>query len=118
VVALAKGVYRQAVRITRPLTLVGACPAETLLVAPSPQYDLPTLGVTGEGGVHLQGFSVLGSRVGIWIWSTERPVSLHGVVVQRARLFGLYLQPGAPVRGDEVVVRETQPYEGERGCWW
>ena len=71
VVALAQGIYREAVVLRRPVTLWGACATGTVLLAPSAEEETGTIEVTGRGGVVLRNLGVMGTGRGSWSTSSR-----------------------------------------------
>lgn len=104
VVALARGVYEEAVTLDDDVTLWGACVGETLITSAEPR-DLPAVQVTSRGG-GLRNLRIEGDQPGVWIWSDAGPTTVESVVVAGARLEGINAMGG--LVGRDLVVRETR----------
>lgn len=117
IVALAKGTHRWTGRLGRPVTLWGACPAETVLTSPRPlPVDAPpaVMAVDGTAVTLNRAVLVKNLRVadtpqwGFWVRG-RLPLRLEGVIVERAEAVGLLAEVEGRLSGEDVVVRRTRP---------
>jgi len=114
IVALAKGIYVEAVRVPLGVTLWGACPAETTVR--SDDLSLVREGVItiDTTRVVLKSLSVSGNREGI-VLREDAEAALEGVVVSEAAQAGISVFPNATLTADHVLVRDTQVVDGFGG---
>jgi hypothetical protein len=106
IIAVATGLYDEAVSVGAGITLWGACVSGTRIVTSAPSESAAALRLASDGA---------GAR-NLGIDGTERPgimgigvstVSLQSVVVTGARTFGLYLE-GTSIEASEIVIRGTR----------
>lgn len=98
-VAVARGIYDEAVALDGGLSLVGACAAETAIAGAE---DAPTVTVSGQGNgirdLTLTGATGAGLRV-------SGEVALDGVVIRDTFDTGLEVRATGSVTGHDVVIR-------------
>ena len=101
-IAIADGTWRETLRPTKPVTLVGRCPARVTLIGS------PALEVIGTRGVRVEGVTVrdslLAARLEAGAQLTLRRVVLEG----NERSAVQALDRSTEVTLDEVVVRDTR----------
>lgn len=113
-VAVAPGVYEEAVTVTRPLTLIGRCAASVELRSPptgtasaKPGIDVKAKGVT------VRGLTLTGHVDGIAV-GTGGDATITEVVVRDARYAGILVERGrARITGTKV--ENTRPQADRRG---
>lgn len=104
-VVLARGTYDEALRILQPVTLRGACAAETSLRTSA--TDAGAAIVAEASDVFLRDLRVGDSPVpGLLVTGSASSMHADGVVVERATRLGVSVIAGTFV-GDSLVVRET-----------
>jgi len=104
VIALSKGTFDESLTVGRPLTIWGACVAETLLAASTS----PTLRLSLRGGTKVGNLRVSGTGWGISIVSNAAPVTLEAVVVDTPVGIGVNVDPGAGLIARDLVVRDVR----------
>lgn len=110
VIAIGPGVYDEAIVLTRPVTLWGACTAEVLLTSSVP--DAPTR--AGVVTVETPGASVKNLSVGeserpaLWVAVAGAELAIEAVVVRAADRVGIEIENGAHVDARALVVRDTK----------
>lgn len=102
IIALAKGVYEEAVVLPDGVSLLGACVEETIL-RPSPAEPVPAIRVSGHG-VQIAELQIIGGEHGIEV---EGSSSLSSVLIDGARGAGLHLLAGAEVDGSLLLIRRS-----------
>jgi hypothetical protein len=100
VVALSVGTHDGALRATRPIAIVGACAAGTVLRA-----GPPALAVIGSSAVDLsvRRLTLTGDTVGV-VALDAATVSLEDVVIDGVVSYGLYVLDGGVIRGRRVRI--------------
>ncbi len=115
VLALARGTYTGPFRISKDLTLFGACPAETTLTA----ADASSVVIVQGGAVAMENMQVT-SDEGSAITAFNAEVTIHGVVIDSARGYGIYSDE-SDLDIDGLIVRDVSPNyrsdEEGRGVW-
>lgn len=115
IVAIARGVYDEAVRLTRPLTLRGACSAASILAPSSSGEDVGAITIATEGAV-VEDLGVGPTpSMGIDIESgaaTVRGVEISGAHGRAIQVDGL----ASALDGAALAVRDTGSFvDGTRG---
>ncbi len=110
VIALASGTYEEAVDLPLDTTLLGACAAETTIVATTRSNSRE--GVVSVGRGTIRNVTLRGAREGIVVHTSAR---IEGVVIDGALASGLSVFPGASASGERIVVRDTQVADGVFG---
>lgn len=103
VIALARGLFDETVRLDRDVTLWGACTGAT---------EVTAVEVTA-GRAELRNLRVGGFGTGVTIESAGASLHMEDVVVHRAGGGGVVVDAPAEVTGQRVVIRETQS-----GSWF
>ncbi|MDX2087037.1 MAG: right-handed parallel beta-helix repeat-containing protein [Kofleriaceae bacterium] len=109
IIVLAKGRYDESVDLPRGVTLRGACTAETVLTNSSARRNGTITVYAPE--TRIENLRIVGGlSAGLWVNGEDgsADVTLSGVVVEEAFLFGIAAAYGAVVNGDDVVVRRTR----------
>lgn len=105
-VALSKGTFDGRVHVTRPVTLWGACTAETILTRTErPQESLPIVEVAVRGPITIRNLTVAGAQLGIDVYDLDGTLILDAVVL-RVKDVGVYVR-NAVVDATNLVVRDT-----------
>jgi hypothetical protein len=100
-IAIADGTWRESLRPSKPVTLVGRCPARVTLVG------TPALEVVGTRGVRVEGVTVRDSLLAARLEAGAQ-VTLRQVVLEGNERSGVQaLDRGTELTLDEVVVRDT-----------
>jgi hypothetical protein len=108
VVAISKGTFDEVVTIDHPVTLWGACVAETIVASSSPSDDDAILTFTGRAGGGARNFQMTGARRGIAVTDNEATVEIESIAIHDAVASGIGAEPGL-VHVSHVVVRDMQP---------
>ncbi len=105
IIAVARGTYAEVVELPPGVTLVGACPAETIVDAPAGGGGDAALWL-GEGA-EARRLTVRGGRPGV------RPRAGATATIEELRinatLFGLVATEGARLVGRDVLIADTTP---------
>ncbi len=104
VIALSKGTFDESLTIGKPVTIWGACVAETLLAASTS----PTLRLSLRGGTRVGNLRVSGAGWGISVVANALPVTLESVVVDTPVAIGVNVDPGAGLVARDLVVRDVR----------
>jgi hypothetical protein len=102
VVAISKGTFDEAVVVTRPLTLWGACVAETVLAPSTASDDTATIRLTTRAGATVRNLQITGPRPGVHVLVRS---SLEAVLVRAASVVGISV--GADLAATDLIVRDT-----------
>jgi hypothetical protein len=122
VLAIGKGRYDEALVTTSAVTLVGACPAETVLTSSeaTPGFDGTVL-VAGAG-VEIRNLTIADSaRLGVVVDGTGSSVHLEDVALRSVEGYGIFVWPENVLTARSLLVADTRPYavghprEGTRG---
>lgn len=114
VVALAKGTYPWAGRLSRDVTLWGACPAETFLTAPATPSTEPAL-VAAQRLEGVEGAEVVVKNLtitdpgGPGLLVQGLLLRVEGIVVERAQGAGVSALPNGTLSARDLLVRDTRP---------
>lgn len=112
VVVLGKGEYRGRLALTRSVTFIGACPAETILRDPSASstpavVDIRSAGIRGPT-VELRNLRISeNAGVGVQVLGRTQ-VKLDGVIIESAQGFGIVVNDGATADLETTIVRDTR----------
>jgi len=79
IVALSKGTFDEIVTISSPVTIWGACPAETLVGSTAPA-DAASIAIDVSDTVEIRNLRVEGARWGVDLLPDAGPVTIEGVV--------------------------------------
>jgi hypothetical protein len=104
-IALSKGTHVGGVRIDAPVTILGACVAETTLEVPSPSEDEATLTVRAR--IALGGVTVRGPAPGIDVAGLGAHVTAVGLVIEGAAVYGVKVTDDATFEASNVAIRDT-----------
>ena len=107
IVAVGKGTYDEVVSVPGGVTLWGACVAETVIASSVPSESAATVAV-GSRAVVLRNLRVGGERWGVMVMGGRRSAELRDVVVAGTLVLGLYVDEGAQLTAERVVVRDTR----------
>lgn len=114
-IALSKGTFDEVVTVDRPLTLQGACVAETI-VAPSVASETEAvLTLTGDGAT-VRDLQVAAARLGVVVEAADG-VRMESVLVAGAQVAGVRVDAAAVLAATDLVVRDTgaRPSDGMNG---
>jgi len=111
IIALAKGTYDERVYLSGPITLWGACAAETSVRFLLDSEIFATVLISGADGAVVKNLSVTGPRLGIRI---ESAAVLSGIEVHDAVVAGVVVGSGATATLNDFVVRRTQSRPSDR----
>lgn len=111
VVALSKGTFDEAVRLSRNVTLWGACVDRTLLTSSVATVSAGTATAAGTGG-GLRQLRVSGRRIGVWATTAGAAIDLADVLVSGTEGMGMLVAAGGKVTGRGLAVRSTGPRAG------
>lgn len=106
IVAVARGSYAEMIALTRPVTLWGACAAQTRL-APTTPSALSIVAIAAAGVV-VRDLGIGGAGRGITI-EPSASAMLSGVAIEGASGVGLLVRGDVVARG--LVVRGTRPID-------
>jgi hypothetical protein len=114
VVAIAPGTYDEALRLERPVTLWGACPAGVVLTSSATSAALDSGVVTVESsGVTLRNLAIAGAaRAGVWATVAGARVEVLDVIIEEVTVIGIAVEQGAQLVADGLIVRGTRPGPG------
>ncbi len=115
IVAVSKGEFDEAVVIDRPITVWGACVAQTRVASSVSDEDAATLHLTGEGGAIVRNLTLGGERRALLVEGTAVEVGLEDALVENARRQGVFVDVGGILRVDHVAIRSTRTSGGVRG---
>ena len=110
---VAKGRYAEAIDVHGRVHIKGACASETIIDVSTPNAEDAVVDLTGTGGSTLENLTVTGARVGVWVWATQEPVNIRGVIIDGATVNGLLMtdeNAGAII--ENLVVKNTQGSDG------
>jgi len=113
IVALSKGTFDGAFTIYEPVTLWGACTAETIVTRTETVELGATVEIHDRGPVTIRNLRIEADQAGIYVWEAVDPVIVDAVMI-RGRNSGIYVELDATVDITNVVVRDTQPGEDAR----
>lgn len=111
IVALSKGVFDERVETGSPVTLWGACVAETL-IAPADADDQVTLRLSGSFR-GLRNLTVTGPGPGVTLAEGIEAVTLDSVVVRDTEAPGVRVGEEVHLEASNVVVRDVTPDASE-----
>jgi hypothetical protein len=109
ILALAPGIYRESIWQEKSLGIIGSCPGETQILAPSPGDATPAIYLAApEGASVVSNLSLTGEQPGIWISGGTDSV-LSYLVIEEVITVGIIIQSGTEsISVNDVVVRDTQ----------
>lgn len=106
IVALSKGTYDGFIDVVGPVTLWGACTAETILTRTEDVYG-PIAAVVGPAeGSTIRNLSITGDHIGVYAWDLDGPLVLDSVVIQ-AKESGIYLDEHTDLQATNLFVHDT-----------
>lgn len=106
VIAIAPGVYEEAVQLKGGVTLHGACVSGTHLKGPAgAQAAIRVVGL----GAGLKNLRVSGASFGVMVGSSGTSLKLEDVIVDSATKVGVIVGNTASLEGHDVVIRRTLP---------
>jgi hypothetical protein len=108
-IALGAGTYPETFTLPAGVTLLGACPADTII--DPPPGDITTYGVLLDADSALVNLTVAGQRPGVR--GHDGVARLTDVIV-RAAIVGVAVTASGTLMADHVVIRDTEP-GGEYG---
>ena len=109
IVAIGAGSYDENLQMRRSATLWGACVERTRLTSTVDDLARPVL-VIAAPDVEVRNLRVSDSlSPGISTVTAAATVRLEGIVVERTRAIGLFIDDLSTVSGQELLVREVQP---------
>ncbi len=108
-VAVAAGIYEEAVAITQAVTIRGRCAAMVQITGEAGKPALSVDGLIATGEASVSGFHVSGPSVGVSV-TGSLPARLQSVLVAAATSYGLRVNgDAAKMYGTSLVVAATQP---------
>jgi len=112
VIALSKGVFDEAIFLSSPITIRGACVGETAIAPVAPTWS--AVWIDGRGGAAIENLSIHAEGEGIYLTHPEAEVRIDSVVI--ADVLGVAIQTtvGSAVLTD-VVVRDVGSVDGGHG---
>lgn len=112
-IALAKGTYDQGVSIARSMTIVGACPAETIWTASTPSLSRGGIVEVTGGDVTIRDVRFTPSPFAAVIAQGGRAtVRLESVRIDGASGAGIVVNAGARLSATRLAVRDTRDNGG------
>jgi hypothetical protein len=115
VIALSKGTFDESVTLADPVTIWGACVAQTIVAPSTPAGTTPAIALVGRGGSTVKNLQVSGARLGIDANGNVEESHLSSVLVRGTLASGITALGGGSVEAQDVVVRDTQAYTGLYG---
>lgn len=107
IIALSTGTFDEAVRLSRGVTLWGACTAETVVSCSTPSGHVGTVSIGGRDTV-LRNLQISGQRPGVTlVGASSYSVLLEQVLISRVQAFGMVIGSGSAVARN-LVVRDTE----------
>lgn len=113
IVALSKGTFDGAFTIYEPVTLWGACTAQTILTRTETVENGSVVEINDEGAVTIRNLRFEADQAGIYVWEAIAPVIVDSVIIQ-GRYAGVYLDLGSTLEATNLVVTDTATSEGGR----
>lgn len=109
IVAIGRGTYDEALRLTAPVTLAGACTGATTLRSTTTSSTAGVLTIETSGAT-VQNVRIADSaRPGIWLVGAGRRLDAHGVAIESVEWIGVAVEGGARFVADGLLVRDTVP---------
>jgi len=108
IVALAKGTYDEVVTLARPVTLRGACVAETIVTSSVPSDFDATITIAFRGGARLEDLTVSGERTAVRVSGDAVAAEMESVLVDGAAVIAVEVGAGASLAAHSIVVRGTR----------
>lgn len=106
IIEIAAGRYPESLIIDRPVSLRSAGNGEVLL---APETDEPVIAVMDTEAVTIEGLSITGGEIGIFV-THSRDVTIRDNVVSGSRLVGIKVRLGAADILDNTVFHVQPPY--------
>ncbi|MDF1565435.1 MAG: hypothetical protein P1V51_20530 [Deltaproteobacteria bacterium] len=112
VIAVAAGTYVENVVITRPITLIGSCPTDTILQAPAldPGMGILFQGVRGATVSHL---TVRGFLPGLGAVGGAEALVVHSVIEDSIAYGAIAIETGTRLSINQSAIRGTRAGAGE-----
>jgi len=115
IVALSKGTFDGHFVMVEPVTLWGACTAETILTNSDVSVGGHIVEVGLTDGVVIRNLRIRGENLGIDAYELEGPLVLDAVVVSGG-VASIWVDEGADLEATDLVLRDTAPAEdGQNG---
>ncbi len=115
IIAISKGTFDETVTLRSPVTLWGACVAETTVRSSTWSGTEGVINFQGRGGATVKNLSVTGGRYGAVADGNATAGRLESVLVQSATAVGILADRGGRLTGVEIVVRDTTHRGGDFG---
>ncbi len=107
-IALSKGIFDEAIRVSRAQDVIGACSRDTVLRGPAPDLEFDaTVWLEQQGNSTIKNLTITGPRIGLVAIDSSNPFLISGVRIDGAQDYGVMLSV-ADVTLENMVIQNTR----------